>query len=446
MSLLLCRWTFILVLVCWCVGCGRPEVPEPEPEPEPEAVVGEQDSDGDGLTDEMEATLDTSPLRADTDGDGFSDYDEVVEKGFDPANDPYKFNPRIADVPQLGIEISQSPQVHLVYETREGNSVEIQVGSTTDRGWSTSSSQSHGTSTATEHRNTAGGSITVGKQWGLGWHASGTVSYEHSWGTTEEVSVQLSETTTREGRDSLSQMRTKARSTDKSTSGGEILVGVQLHNRGNVQLDVKSLRLIAQKVSADAPDRPTLLGQLELDTNRTFDLISQLKPHTSAGPLMFTSALSLSRIEELLKGGSLVIRVSDSAFAGIEAFTDINAKTATVVIDPGPKEDGSGNETNTYLVAVHSSDGARGISAGEVLREVLHLEYETGMSPWKYGDRESQTHNGLRSLLGRSNDCESNGYWVVSHTTRVGSKTETVDYNPLREDFDFDGVRLRSGH
>ena len=37
----------------------------------------------------------------DTDGDGYTDYQEVVTYGFDPGSDPDRFNPRVADVPTM---------------------------------------------------------------------------------------------------------------------------------------------------------------------------------------------------------------------------------------------------------------------------------------------------------------------------------------------------------
>ncbi len=47
-------------------------------------VVGE-DTDGDGLSDEMETLLHTSPSNSDTDGDGLSDLAEI-QSGSDPLN------------------------------------------------------------------------------------------------------------------------------------------------------------------------------------------------------------------------------------------------------------------------------------------------------------------------------------------------------------------------
>ena len=70
-----------------------------------------------------------------------------------------------------------------------------------------------------------------------------------------------------------------------------------------------------------------------MDTPRTFDLIAQVLPHKSTDDqLMFKTALNLSLMEELFKDGELVIRVADFAFAGMEASTDINAKTRICAI------------------------------------------------------------------------------------------------------------------
>ena len=44
------------------------------------------DSDGDGLTDDEEASIGTDPLDEDTDGDGLTDADEV-ERGTDPLDE-----------------------------------------------------------------------------------------------------------------------------------------------------------------------------------------------------------------------------------------------------------------------------------------------------------------------------------------------------------------------
>jgi Tol biopolymer transport system component len=50
------------------------------------AAVGEQDTDGDGLTNQREAELGTDPNNPDTDGDELKDGDEVLRLGTDPKN------------------------------------------------------------------------------------------------------------------------------------------------------------------------------------------------------------------------------------------------------------------------------------------------------------------------------------------------------------------------
>ena len=47
-------------------------------------ITIDQDSDGDGLWDAEEATYGTDPRLADTDGDGYSDFDEINQLGSDP--------------------------------------------------------------------------------------------------------------------------------------------------------------------------------------------------------------------------------------------------------------------------------------------------------------------------------------------------------------------------
>ena len=59
------------------------------------ACDADLDSDFDGLDDCVEAELGTSPKNADTDGDGISDYDEVIEYGYSAESNNDEFYPLI---------------------------------------------------------------------------------------------------------------------------------------------------------------------------------------------------------------------------------------------------------------------------------------------------------------------------------------------------------------
>src|SRR5690348_8570869 len=84
-------------------------------------AAAQQDTDGDGLSDAEELNLyGTSPVLSDTDGDGFSDFQEIVTFAFDPTNDPYRFNPRVADVPQMTVRFAGPPVVTVQTTDEDG--------------------------------------------------------------------------------------------------------------------------------------------------------------------------------------------------------------------------------------------------------------------------------------------------------------------------------------
>ena len=66
------------------------------PTPEPVAPLGQLDSDGDGISDEIEGVIGTDPTKKDTDGDGFTDKVEI-KNGYNPLG-AGKLPPAIADL------------------------------------------------------------------------------------------------------------------------------------------------------------------------------------------------------------------------------------------------------------------------------------------------------------------------------------------------------------
>lgn len=75
----------------------------------------ENDSDGDGLSDNQEATYGTNPYLADTDEDGISDYDEVLPTGSTPTS-----NPLLAD--SDGDGVNDSTERFVLFSDRDTES------------------------------------------------------------------------------------------------------------------------------------------------------------------------------------------------------------------------------------------------------------------------------------------------------------------------------------
>lgn len=96
----------------------------------------EPDTDGDGLSDRVETEIyGTSPVLKDTDGDGWTDREEIIDHAFDPSINPYLFNPRLADIPQVEVVFTSPPLV--VVHLTDANGVVQSFTTTNTEGWTT---------------------------------------------------------------------------------------------------------------------------------------------------------------------------------------------------------------------------------------------------------------------------------------------------------------------
>jgi hypothetical protein len=84
----------------------------------------------------------TSPTIADTDGDGLSDGVEVNDLLFNAGVNNFLFNPRIADVPELDIQITNTPDLMVNLTTSAGGSTTSAVARTTATSQSVTTSPS----------------------------------------------------------------------------------------------------------------------------------------------------------------------------------------------------------------------------------------------------------------------------------------------------------------
>ncbi|HSB33007.1 MAG TPA: hypothetical protein VLG39_00975, partial [Nitrospirota bacterium] len=358
------------------------------------------DTDGDGLTDSQELLSGTSPVLADTDGDGISDQDELVRFGFDPAVNPYKFNPLIADVPRIGIILRSAPSIRVfltdelavtkTFEVDRTKEVTVDVIESVTETVTEETSVTQDVAQDTTFSNGVAGDVTITDS------ISKTMSESIEFDFTKEESI--------ENRKILTEIEAFEVDRTISASGGLIKFTVEIENRGNVAFQVVTLVLGASILDPSHPGKLLPIANLVPETVDPFyDPYPPyvLPPGARFPTVVYVNAtLDLQAVKELLRDAkSIIITV-----AGLELldengvpfafkFQDIEANDAQIVIDYAGLRN-----PERYLVAANADPLTPGVTAGHALRDILHIPFEAG--PIDYGGVQK---TGLIDLRGDPN-------------------------------------------
>lgn len=425
---------FVLSLGSALAGC-EPEVVE-EPPPPPCA-----DTDDDGLSDcEERDTYGTSPVLADTDGDGFSDHRELVELGFHAENNNYKFNPLIADVPKIGIELTSTPAIGLLYDDNQNVEQTVTVDRTSTFSTSQTSANSTSNGLAVEIGHTTGSSVSAGASVGFGGveaSAEVTTSYESSYSTTSERTFTWSSEQSQENSDSLSQAEGLARSAGTSVHGGYLAVPVNVVNEGDISFTVKNLTLGAVLIDPGSSAILAPIANLNFDT--TFAQFPEftLGPNGASSNLTFiNTGLDTATAQALLASSSgLTLSVAsyeltdENGRALNHHLTEIGAKTASVILDYAGK---GGHRTERYLVATNSDPDLLKIDAKRALESILKVPYQLDDT------------GGLAGVRDVGSDVANRRFWKVLHLTTDGVDKSVTVFDPAAP-YAFDEISLKSG-
>lgn len=419
---------------------GSPNAEQPEgpsgngssPSPLPsECDDPELDTDADGLGDCEERVLRTSPILADTDGDGFDDKAEVELFN---ASANYKFNPRIADVPKLRFQMTSVPTLGLTYETTDGTEHTVSAERSEESAMTLTTSESTTNATSVEETHSAGVSLSVGYTWGAtgGANVEATVSYGYSHATTNETSMTWSEEQARENREAYSEGQSFAKSNAVTTSGGSLITTLSVFNEGNVAFTVDNL--VVSAVTHDPARYPSVspIGNLSLDTTFASFPSFSLAPGASADDMVFANTeLSVETISSLLRDSNgLTLKVAAYEITDANGnsyshnFTDIAARDATVLIDYGVER-----PSERFLVST-SFDPSRGnVPAAEILGDVVNIDFAA----------DSGELTAVRNVAA---DAARSASWLVVHASGDGVEIDTTTYD---EDYDFNDIDLRAG-
>ncbi len=408
------RWALLILLTLPLMGCLDEVLKESgnvagdaanEGEPPP----GDVDSDGDGLSDAEEAVWGTNPRVADTDGDGLSDGNEVLEKGFDPSR-PTRFNPRVADLPALGVQIISDPLIGVRYN--DGTESSNERSDATGGSASNTTSQTWGGSiTAGVETDTEAGGVSLFKQ-KVKLKLEATVSYDNTQETTNESTWETVQTTTN--------------SASTSFESGYIRTGVRLVNLGSLAFTIEHVNLSASQSRPGEPFVP--LATLTLDGG--FEATS-LSPGEESVALTFQREdLDLGTVRKLLKD-STSLTLSPGLFQITDgdgkpfAFDEqeVQARTAELLIDYG-----TARGSEYYRVATNLDPDRPGTRLADIFDEILKIDY-------------AQNGDGISRIRGVGGGV---GHWQITRIYDDGLEVRSRRYSP-EAPYQLDDIPAKAG-
>ncbi len=379
-----------------------------------------KDTDGDGLPDLDEINkYGTSPILADTDADGFDDFKEVITFGFDASVNNLRFNPLIADIPQIDIQLTSAPDIFLNYTTTSGSSSTISTNRSQSSSQSVSSSKTLGQSTSFEQSYTSGREISMETEVELA--ASGGVTqkvgvklnYSNTFTFGQESSQSWTAEQSQENSTAVDQGRAFEESNSIANSGGGLAVTVQIRNGGNISYRLTNLFLSATYIDLSRPDPIVPVGNLKFENSLGFQPFT-LAPDELSGQLNFATAeLSIATTKSLLADAQGLI-ISPAVFDMLDENgvsytfnnTAMRSQDAMVIVDFAGL---NAQDTLRLMVATNADSQQAGISIADVLQKVLRLSVTT-----------DETDGFLTELAGVSNN-EPAGRWVILHGAQSGN-------------------------
>lgn len=414
-----------LLLLTLCAACSG-TTPEPTGEPIDGVTIDcrSPDADGDGLPDCEEAALGTSPRTNDTDGDGLTDFEEVVDRNFDPASNNFRFNPRIADLPQLAFEISALPDIRIDYTTTEGTTTTRGVERTNESARTVTTSQTQEYSHAIEETLTTSAQIGIDSFFGVSGSISESMSQSMSW--TDEQ--------TRENRRARTDSESFAREQGVERTGGSLRVTLGITNRGYQSVTIDQLVVAALRADPRNPGRFTPVANLDFESANGFPPIEIGPNAKSSDQLIFAAELDLDIALALLEDSrNLVLEPAVWSASDIEGrsfnapLETIGPKCARISIDYGPGPGGNGRPVENYFVSAVTDFERRSITAREALEQVLRVPFETSAGVTRVRDVEAS----------------GTGRWIVAVSTSDGVSRQRTLYDPNTNPADLDAIELR---
>lgn len=416
-------------------------------------VDSDDDMDDDGLTDLDEIyKYDTNPNSADTDGDGWSDSEELADGMYSPTN-PTKFNPRIADVPGLRVTLKKSPSISLNVTTSTGTTTSESITEGTEVSKTNSTSYEETRSAdmmnAWEASTTQGWEIGSESKWvgnfTFGYNGSYTTSTGMTWSSSEEKSVA----------ESYEKALSNEKSEGSEVSGATLCMQVELKNTSDIAFTIEALKLSAS--TYDIKDTTTL--KILADLNREGDWSDiTLKPGESVEANFCNDDVKIEKIEDLIYNTNSIVLGTSSQKITIDggsndftiAYTKVAAKTADITIDYGPGS--AGNPSARYQVAANyrynfDHKGTDDLYAQTSLAELLRNAHVNFKQDSVEGPSKKKLY-GLASIEGYKFSLADSAMWYVTiqHAADIKKGINTMDlYTFAHASYDLEKIFVGAG-
>lgn len=298
------------------------------------------DSDGDGISDWYEMyRYGTDPYSEDTDGDSWSDFEELSM--YDPLRKI--FDPRIADLPQMDVEISEDFSIGYKYTT--GSSSTEQTTESKSQGFTHTNTDSYTNTATSSLTNGWSASVTPSYQFSgtnQGWALSATFGYNghYTSGSTYSMTKSLAESSST----TYSEGKAYTKGETRNVSGGLVKTKVTVKNTSNIAYTLTHLTLNLNKIRF-SDENYTSVAPL---SSYTYDSQITLSPGESRD-INIAFDLGVGAFESIVNDKTcLNVAVSGYTYEFnklnqrlpldfTEATTKVKAKCAFVRIDYGPE-------------------------------------------------------------------------------------------------------------
>ncbi len=405
------RFVFVSAALLALLGCPGNEEGRKPP------VGGDTGGDSSGLEDD------------DIDGDGLTN---AYETGlFNPSANPYKFNPQIADLPQLRVQLMSPPKIVLDVQSSVTTATQITTGATVETASTVTSSQTTTNTTAVEtsvsHTLKKSDAFLFGPLITNWMNNTGGQSITRSTTTTEEESFSWTAAQSNENRLAYNQSRTISAEQGFTYSGGKLMVTVKIVNSGHMAFTLSNLILSATRIDPYSDAVAIPIGNLELDTNQSTFPATTIAPGAEVSGIVFIKEdLDLATAQALLRStNGLVIAptlyelLDENGVAFAHNMTEVNAKTALVIIDYGPTV---AKAPRNYFVSTRATVQQQ-VSMDTILSDVLAIPYVDA--------------NGLSALDEVSEELTVGGKkgWVVIHYSWASGVQQVAAYSRLDGDY-----------